>query len=76
MRRQLIDCARKRHRADFVEFDEHANRGRFDAMGLDLAIAVNRLLVELAKIRPDWCKLVKLRYFTGLPEQEAAATWA
>lgn len=74
MRRHLIDCARKRRRTEFVEFDEHANPGRFDAMEWDLAITVNRLLEDLAEIRPSWCKLVKLRYFTGLTEKEAAAT--
>jgi RNA polymerase sigma factor (TIGR02999 family) len=75
MRRHLIDCARKRHGVEFVEFfEDHTDCSQSNNLKLDLTITVAHLLSELARMKPDSCKLVELRYFTGLTEEETAKT--
>ncbi len=39
---------------------------------MDLAIALDRLLNQLAETKPEWCTLVEVKYFLGLTDQEAA----
>jgi RNA polymerase sigma factor (TIGR02999 family) len=73
MRRYLIDHARGRPRAEFVTlagFDEilAADSGK----KVDVALTVDRLLDDLAKIEPDWSMLVEMKYFLGLTDEEAA----
>ena len=41
---------------------------------VDGAITVDRLLDQLAQIKPDWCMLVEVKYFLGLTDEEAAET--
>ena len=41
-------------------------------VNLDLAIDVDRLLDELAATHPRWCAVVKLKYFLGFSDHEAA----
>ncbi len=71
MRRYLIDHARGRPRAEFVPegFADAlwADRGR-----IELAIAVDRLLDELAETQPEWTTLVEMKFFLGLTDEEAA----
>jgi RNA polymerase sigma factor (TIGR02999 family) len=72
MRRHLIDHARGRPRGEFiglqgVEALLPAGSGR-----LDFALTIDRLLNELAEVKPEWSNLVELKYFLGLTDDEAA----
>src|SRR5438067_6727281 len=66
MRRYLIDHARARPGADFVALDEMKSFLPADSAQVDLAITVDRLLDELEKVKPEWCRLVEVKYFLGL----------
>jgi RNA polymerase sigma factor (TIGR02999 family) len=76
MRRILIDSARRKHaqkrggQAQRVDLDaiELAHRPASDKL-----LAMEDALVRLAEKDPVKAELVKLRYFTGLTSQEAAA---
>ena len=39
---------------------------------VEVAIAVDRLLDQLAATKPEWCTVVELKYFLGLTDEEAA----
>src|SRR5262252_5756653 len=72
MRRHLIDHARARPNANFVALD-----GVMDVLGaesprVELAITVDRLLDRLEKTNPEWCRLVEVKFFLGLTDEEAA----
>ncbi|MDZ4798356.1 MAG: ECF-type sigma factor [Bryobacteraceae bacterium] len=72
MRRLLIDHARGRRRAEFVDMEgiEDMLRGR--DVQLEQAIAVDSVLDELEAVHPEMCHIVELRFFLGLTEEEAA----
>ncbi len=72
MRRYLIDHARGRPNAEFVALEGLENLLPAESAKVDLAITVDRLLTELAKIQPEWCTLVEVKYFLGLTDDEAA----
>jgi DNA-directed RNA polymerase specialized sigma24 family protein len=72
MRRYLIDHARARPDADFVALDEWRSFLPADSAKVDLAITVDRLLDQLAEAKPEWCRLVEVKYFLGLTDEEAA----
>jgi RNA polymerase sigma factor (TIGR02999 family) len=72
MRRYLIDYARGRPNAEFVSLDGIENLLPAERSKVDLAITVDRLLVELEKTKPEWCMLVEVKYFLGLTDEEAA----
>src|SRR6478672_9977156 len=72
MRRYLIDHARGRPDAEFVALDGVKEFLPAATAEVDLAISVDRLLNELAEINPEWCKLVEVKYFLGLTDEEAA----
>ena len=72
MRRYLIDHARARPNAEVVALEGMEDFVPADSAKLDLAIAVDRLLDEMAATRPDWCMLVEVKYFLGLTDEEAA----
>jgi RNA polymerase sigma factor (TIGR02999 family) len=74
MRRYLIDHARGRPRAEFIGLEEIRDLLPVDGVKLDHAIAVDRLLDELAVTKPEWCELVEVKYFLGLTDEEAAET--
>jgi RNA polymerase sigma factor (TIGR02999 family) len=74
MRRYLIDHARGRPNAEFVAMEGLDNLLRADSAQEDVAITVDRLLDQLAQIKPDWCMLVEVKYFLGLTDEEAAET--
>jgi RNA polymerase sigma factor (TIGR02999 family) len=74
MRHYLIDHARRRPNAEFVELDGVQDLLPADSAKLDTAIAVDRLLDQLAATKPIWCELVELKYFLGLTDDEAAET--
>jgi len=72
MRRHLIDYARGRPDAEFLELEGIRDFLPADGAKLDLAIGVDRLLDQLAAIKPEWCEIVELKYFLGLTDDEAA----
>ena len=72
MRRYLIDYARGRPDAEFVALEGLTNHIPSDGAKLDLAITVDKLLDELAATHPDWCRVVEVKYFLGLTDEEAA----
>ncbi len=72
MRRYLIDYARARPEGDSVALDGLRSFLPADSVKVDLAITVDRLLDKLAEARPEWCRLVEVKYFLGLTDEEAA----
>jgi RNA polymerase sigma factor (TIGR02999 family) len=72
MRRYLIDHARGRPDAEFVAINGIEDLLPANSPKVDLAITVDRLLDQLAKIKPEWCDLVEVKYFLGLTDEEAA----
>jgi RNA polymerase sigma factor (TIGR02999 family) len=72
MRRYLIDHARGRPSAEFVALEGFEDILPADSGKVDLAITVDRLLDELAEIKPEWSMLVEMKYFLGLTDEEAA----
>jgi RNA polymerase sigma factor (TIGR02999 family) len=72
MRRYLIDYARGRPDAKFVGLEELYAVLPGHSAKVDLAITVDRLLDQLAETNPEWCRLVELKYFLGLTDEEAA----
>src|SRR5262245_34968905 len=72
MRRYLIDHARGRPDAEFVTIEGVRDLSQEGAADLDLAITVDRLLDELEDAHPAWCRLVEVKYFLGLTDEEAA----
>jgi RNA polymerase sigma-70 factor (ECF subfamily) len=73
MRRYLIDHARGRAHANVIAFDEMEQILPAESIKLELVIAVDRLLDQLEKLRPEWCQVVEVKYFLGLTDDEAAA---
>jgi RNA polymerase sigma factor (TIGR02999 family) len=72
MRRHLIDHARGRPSAELVALQGFENMLPADSGKVDLAITVDRLLDELAEVNPEWSKLVEMKFFLGLTDEEAA----
>jgi len=72
MRRRLIDHARGRPHAEFIALDRINESLRANTAKIDLAVTVDRLLDELASVKPEWCRLVEIKYFLGLSDEEAA----
>ncbi len=74
MRRYLIDYARGRPDAEFVALEGLDRLLPASSAKVDQAIAVDRLLDDLARTKPEWCTLVEVKYFLGLTDEEAAET--
>ena len=72
MRHHLIDRARRPH-ADKVSVEVLQNVLPADSGKLDLAVTVDRLLNEMLAVKPEWCRVVEVKYFLGLTDDEAAA---
>ncbi len=72
MRRYLIDYARGRPDVDMVAFDGIKEVLPGASVKIDLAITVDRLLDQLADTQPEWCRIVEVKYFLGLSDEEAA----
>jgi RNA polymerase sigma factor (TIGR02999 family) len=75
MRRILVDNARRKQRTKHggqrqrVELDEACSLSQESA---DQVLCVNDALLKLAEEAPEKAELVKLRYFTGMSNQQAA----
>lgn len=74
MRRYLIDHARGRPDVGFVAMQGFSDFLPADPVQVDLALIVDELLTQLAEINPEWCRLVELKYFLGLTDEEVAET--
>jgi RNA polymerase sigma-70 factor (ECF subfamily) len=72
MRRYLIDHARGRPDAEFIAIEGMESLFPADSARVSLAITVDGLLEQLAKIEPEWCTLVEAKFFLGLTDKEAA----
>jgi RNA polymerase sigma-70 factor, ECF subfamily len=72
MRRHLIDHARGRPRGEFVGLKGVEALLPAGSVRLDFALTIDRLLNELAEVKPEWSNLVELKYFLGLTDDEAA----
>jgi RNA polymerase sigma factor (TIGR02999 family) len=72
MRRYLIDHARGRPKADFIALDGIEDLLPAGSPKAELALTVDQLLDELAKVEPEWCQVVEVKYFLGLTDEEAA----
>lgn len=74
MRQYLIDCARARRHEEFVAVEENEQCLAWLSNDLELLVSVGCLLEQLADANPDWCLLVRLKYFLGLTDEESAET--
>jgi RNA polymerase sigma-70 factor, ECF subfamily len=72
MRRYLIDYARARPGAEFIQLEGLENLIPANRSKLDTALMIDNLLNEMAKSHPEWCNLVELKYFLGLTDDEVA----
>jgi RNA polymerase sigma factor (TIGR02999 family) len=72
MRRHLIDYARARPDAEFVALEGMSNLLPAGSANLDLAVTVDQLLDRLAETKPEWSRVVEIKYFLGLTDEEAA----
>ncbi len=72
MRRYLIDYARSRPDVAIVALDGIKRSLPAESAKIDLAIMVDRLLDQLAETQPEWCRIVEVKYFLGLTDDEAA----
>jgi len=75
MRRILIDNARRKHSARHGGLLKRAHSDNFDfpaATPPDELLALDEALEGLAKAHPEEAQLVKLRYFVGMTQEEAA----
>jgi RNA polymerase sigma factor (TIGR02999 family) len=72
MRRYLIDYARKRPGVDFVPMEGLPEGVLAKRSNLEMAVAVDALLDQLAEISPQRRAVVELKFFLGLNDNEAA----
>jgi RNA polymerase sigma factor (TIGR02999 family) len=72
MRRYLISHARARPSVQFLPMDGLPERILSQHSSLELAVAVDTLLEELAKESPQRCAAVEVKFFLGLTDNEAA----
>jgi RNA polymerase sigma factor (TIGR02999 family) len=72
MRRYLIDHARARPDVEMVALEGIKRALPASSAKMDLAITVDGLLNQLAESNPEWCRIVEVKYFLGLTDEEAA----
>jgi DNA-directed RNA polymerase specialized sigma24 family protein len=72
MRRHLIDYARGRPVAAFIPLDELDGIFRAHSPQAEQAIILDELLVQLSDVNRDLCRLVELKFFLGLTDEETA----
>ncbi|MCW5980463.1 MAG: RNA polymerase subunit sigma-70 [Bryobacteraceae bacterium] len=72
MRRILIDYARGRSPAVFLDADALAGWGVARDAGLEQAAQLDLLLDELEKQDPAGCSVVELKFFLGLTDEETS----
>lgn len=72
MRFYLIDMARARPDIDLVGLEGLEQIVPAGSTRLDTAIALGVLLDELGTAHPDWCRVVELKFYLGLTDEETA----
>lgn len=72
MRRCLIDHARSRPGADFLSLEGISEGALAQRSPLEVAVAVDTLLEELAAEHPQRCSVVEMKFFLGMTDEEAA----
>jgi RNA polymerase sigma factor (TIGR02999 family) len=72
MRRYLIDIVRARRDARFLPIDGMVEFLQEKPQDVDMALFIDHKLNQLAAVEPDWCRLVELKFFLGLTDEEAA----
>ena len=72
MRRCLIDHARSRAQADFLSIDGLPPALLSSHGSLEVALAVDALLDELAAESRRRCSVVEMKFFLGMTDEEAA----
>ena len=72
MRHFLLDYARSRPDAVFAGLDTLAKGATGKTTKVEQAMLVERLLDDLAKLHPEWCAVIELKFFLGLTDDEAA----
>ena len=72
MRRYLIDHARRRPHVDLVPMDSIPEGLLGGRSRNDLILQMGVLLDSLEKENPQWCRVVELKFFLGLTDEEAA----
>jgi RNA polymerase sigma-70 factor (ECF subfamily) len=72
MRRCLIDHARSRPAGDFLSIEGLPPAILATHTGLEVAIAVDTLLQELAAESRQRCSVVEMKFFLGMTDDEAA----
>ena|SRR5262245_14950974 len=71
MRRYLIDHAR-RPKAKTIPLEKIEAVLGVSGSKIEMALAVDELLVELEKIQPELCSVVEFKFFLGMTDEEAA----
>src|ERR1051326_3495372 len=66
MRRHLIDHARARPNVMLIGLEDLQQSPAAHGHNLDMALTVDRLLDQLEKTNPEWCRVVEVKYFLGL----------
>ena len=72
MRRYLIDYARRRTDVDVIPLDSIPEGLLAGRSRSELVFRMDALLDKLEKENPQWCKVVELKFFLGLTDEEAA----
>src|ERR1051326_5368278 len=72
MRRYLIDYARHRGHVDIVPVDSIPEELLAGRSRSDVVFQMGNLLDKLEEDNPQWCKVVELKFFLGLTDEEAA----
>jgi RNA polymerase sigma factor (TIGR02999 family) len=72
MRRYLIDHARRRPDVDLIPLDSIPEGLLAGRSRSDLVFQMDALLDKLEKENAQWCKVVELKFFVGLTDEEAA----
>ena len=69
-----FEYGRRHTKVPFVAIDNMENWLPADSAKLEQALTVAKLLNELKDSKPVWCRLVELKYFLGLTDEETADT--
>ena len=72
MRHYLVDHARARFKGELVSWDDFPADFLREHSKIDLIVAVDQVLDELEEKSPQQRKIVELKFFVGLTDQEAA----
>lgn len=72
MRRLLVEEARSRHGVQFAPMEEVPEHILGQCTLLESVAALDIALDEMEKVSPEWCTVVRLKFFAGLTDAEAA----